>query len=197
MRIDPVYPLTLLAACAVLLPALLPGKIQRDRINAAAEDAVQNGWSVSGTALEDFTASAGTAGLYLPDADPPRVQARANRTRAQAPGSPGFYYTLVPPIMRAYAGEEVEISVTARSAPNDGADTLSVAFFVLNAADTGWREFDLNDNYQTLQMRWRIPTDEVNRPGLLALWPDPEGQNRGVDIEALSVRIVSDNSAGD
>jgi hypothetical protein len=190
MRIDPIYPITIALALAVVIPGIVPGKIQRDRVNMMAQEAVRSGWIVSGDGLSEFTSAAGTAAIFLPESNPRRIQARANRTREQAPGSPGLYYTLAPPLMRAYAGKEIEVSVTLRAAPSDGAERTEINFFMLNASASGWNSFEVPNDFQTVNFRWRIPVEDSDRPGLVAFWPDQSGQNKGIEVRDLSVKLT-------
>lgn len=186
-RIDLFFPVALLIIAAMIYAAIAPGVAQRREREIEVARTVRDGFVAEGEALAQATAAPGATVTYLADAEPPRLLARANRSFAGRSQSAGVYLPIAPPLMSALAELDVRVTITARPAQANPAGRFRAAFMIYNGRGSDWMSFRAGADEQDFVIDWTPPDDPLDRPGLVAVWPDDEGLGLGLEITRIRI----------
>lgn len=115
----------------------------------------------------------------------------ANQSRATAPPSAGVFVTLNSDFEREFAGQDIEVIVTARQGKENPSDHIELGYFTSGAGDSGWRRYELGTTFADYTLRFTpgLPQGPASAD-YAGIWPSAEGQNQTVDVKAMRVRIV-------
>lgn len=188
------FPLAIAAMLGMVALALKPGP-ERVRAALAAFGDPESGVRIEGETLSMLQMPDGLSMdmIALPDGtDAARLA--AFRPYDQPPLSQGAFITLPPDFGRAFAGHRVRVTVSARRAPASGSPAFKMAYFGgEDGQNSGWRDMQTTDDVKTFYFDLDLPPDSPEPTvDYIAVWPDPEGMGRAIDLVSMSARIVGE-----
>lgn len=97
------------------------------------------------------------------------------------------YIPLSTDLQMAFAQKNLKITVSARSAPENGSPTLRLQYSAGSDGSSEWLPFLLTPEWEDYIFNYTPPPSEGDR-GLdyLAIWADPDGLGRGVEVQRVS-----------
>lgn len=181
------YPLVTLIVAGMITYALSFG----GPVSIDADD----GFVIEKDGLTTLTNSPGTNLSIASEADNPNAYAvfAAQTARDLAPPSAGIFATLSPQYEKAFAGQNIRISISARKGRSDPLDEFDIGYFTFGAGDSGWKTFPLEQDFKTYSFTFK-PNLPQGDPAsdFVGVWPDVQGRNRTMDVEWIKVEIVKD-----
>lgn len=154
----------------------------------------QNGFISQGEDLITLTASPGTAYEYVgaTPTDPAHIIARTEIPRREAPASAGIFAALGPDYERAFAGQQIRVTVRARQGRKNPLEEFDMGYFTAGAGDSGWRRRVLNPQWQDYVLDF-APKPPNADPDIdyLGVWPGEAGEQKTMDIEFMKVDVLS------
>lgn len=195
MRTDPFFPGVALALAAMLWTALAPGLAAQERWRAQVESVIERGYVIDVTRLRDLTAAPGTTAVIDGDGLSTRAVMRATHGVNDGLSSPGVFYTLPPAITRIFANNTVRITLTARRTRQDGSERFAAAYFLVEGDNSGWREFAPGEEFANFTFDWAAPPVESEHPALISVWPNVDGDDRGIELRRIVIEIAPEIAA--
>jgi len=176
------FPLMILAAGIMIYIALFWG-------DGPQKGDPEEGWVIQGAELNGLTKSPGT-NLKMKGVDTALMW--ADFTADQQP-SQGVFTTLAGDYARSYGGRNLELTISARAADDNPAETFQVAFLTVPAVKGrfGWRDFKLTNEFQDFKIKTELTAFEVDDPVIyFGIWPDAEGKGGQIEVKRYSVKPV-------
>lgn len=156
-------------------------------------DEVLAGFVVEGEQLTQLFPASGTTISIAGDAENPSAYAvlSAHIAREQAPPSAGVFATLGPVYEKAFAGQNIRISITARKGQATPVKSFDAGYFTAGAGDSGWKTFTLSNIFETYSFDF-TPGLPQSDPGtdFVGIWPDVPGEQKTVDVKSIRVEII-------
>lgn len=86
----------------------------------------------------------------------------------------------------AFAQRRLKISLIARSAPQNGSPAMRVRYTASADQQSDWQTFLLTPEWQRYSFYFRPPESPNARSlDFLAIWADPDGLGRGVEVQEI------------
>ncbi len=129
----------------------------------------------------------GEAQLDLRDDSVLKITAIVGALGDNPQGNPHF--TLAADLEVAYSGQNLTVTVTARSRDEGGA--FEANYSTGNAGNSGWRRFDLTPEWQAYTFEYRVPErllQDAVAYDYLAIRPVVPFGSRSVEIKAVELR---------
>jgi hypothetical protein len=103
----------------------------------------------------------------------------------------GAYLTISPEYEAIFSGQKIQVTISARSALENGSNVLFAAYSTAAVGNSGWRRLPLGDEFGDLSFSYDVP-QRKGKPGrdFLGMVPDLEGSGRGVDIRSVEIDVV-------
>jgi len=184
------YPLAAIIAVAMILGALSFG----DRIDLTDREIWDSGYEMAGEDLTRLTAQPGTQAIYVAATRDEPAYARLTSTAARdsLPPRPGVFAPLGLQYERAFAAQDIRMTVTARSSRNNGLETFDIGYFSAGSGDSGWKRKKLSPEWKDYVLDFK-PGALTERVGLdhASVWPGETAELLNVDIK--SIRVVVRN----
>jgi len=184
------YPLAAIIAVAMILGALSFG----DRIDLTDREIWDSGYEMAGEDLTRLTAQPGTQAIYVAATRDEPAYARLTSTAARdsLPPGPGVFAPLGLQYERAFAAQDIRMTVTARSSRNNGLETFDIGYFSAGSGDSGWKRKKLSPEWKDYVLDFK-PGALTERVGLdhASVWPGETAELLNVDIK--SIRVVVRN----
>lgn len=187
------YPFAALIISGLIFAALLPG----ERFDISTDSILQQGYVLKGTAFENLIASPGTSHSLITEkanisegADV-YTQMTSHLTRKDAPPSAGVFATLGRDYAQVFSGHPIEIKVIARQSETRPVEQFEMGYFAPGQGQSGWKTYQLTQDYQSYTLIYAPKeTRDDDRVHYFGIWPDPEGQQRYMDVIEMSVKRV-------
>ncbi|MGJ3230642.1 MAG: hypothetical protein ACFE0P_02470 [Oceanicaulis sp.] len=162
----------------------------------AGEDplATETEYVMAGPALAQLIAGPGTGFQLLTATGTPMARLTASASFEAAGSLSAGVFTVLPPEFEArLAGRLVKVEATLRAAPEAGGlDETRMAYFTTGegGGSSGWRTLPVTDTFETVGFCHTVSASAAGEdPELVGLWPDGNGANRGLLLQALRVTI--------
>lgn len=101
----------------------------------------------------------------------------------------GAFVALPIDVTERFAGHSITVTVVAREARAQPAETFAVAYSTAEVGNSNWRRFDIGPEYATYSFDYDIPDHLPVTPDYLGVWADLDGSGRGVAVVAAAIRI--------
>lgn len=86
----------------------------------------------------------------------------------------------------AFAQRKLKITMTARSAPQNGSPAMRAEYWASGDGNSDWQSFLLTPEWQDYTFTFTPPASENARSlDFLAIWADPDGLGRGVEVQKV------------
>lgn len=182
------YPLAAIIVAGMIFGALSFGEdpdLTVDKIRTS-------GYLMTGEDLVRLTAQPGTQAIYIaPTRDEP-AYARLTSTAARnsLPKGPGVFAPLGLIHERAFAAQDIRMTVTARSSRINGLETFDIGYFSAGSGDSGWKRHRLTPEWKDYVLDFR-PGALTERVGLdhASVWPGTTGELLNVDVKSIKVVV--------
>lgn len=149
----------------------------------------KDGWVVSGAELNGLTRSPGTE-LTMKGVD--KAILKANFAADEQP-SQGVFTTLAGNYAREYGGRTLELTIRARAADTNPAETFQIALLTVPPVKGRfrWKDFTATNDYQDFTIKTRLDPFSVKDPVIyFGVWPDAEGKGGQIEVERFEVRPI-------
>jgi len=124
-----------------------------------------------------------------PDGTPTAIVLSSNPSAAATGATGGAYVALNRAAMKQLAGKPVSIRISARAAQGKASDRFALAFSS-GTGTSGWIVFVPTTEFQSYDMRVRIPADAGRSDSYVGIWSDVAGLGHGIEVSGLSIGIV-------
>ncbi|MEE9348078.1 MAG: hypothetical protein V3U82_07780 [Robiginitomaculum sp.] len=186
------YPVIIAIIAAIIAGALFAGgPLKTEAISA--DDIRRDGFSLSGEQLRRLVIPAGTAIDFAGDSEAATRYAvlSAFMTRADAPSSAGIFAELNSDYETVFSGQKLRITLRARAGRERPSERFTVNYYTVGHGDSGAQGFTLGPEFTDYS--FEFTPRESNAPGVdyIGIWPDVSGQNLTMDVESISVIIIS------
>lgn len=104
----------------------------------------------------------------------------------------GAYVELPVDFEEAASGERIRVSVTARSAPENGAESFAVAFSTNEVGNSGWRTFEADSEFQAFSFEYDVNPMREGRGDFVGIWADTTGSGRAIIVESVTLEVLAD-----
>jgi len=182
------YPLAALIAVVMVVVALSFG----ENLELTEAEIRASGYLMAGEDLVRLTAQPGTQSVFVAAAGSQPAYARLNSTAARnsLPKGPGVFAPLGPEYERVFAGQNIQMVVTARRSRNNGLETFDIGYFSAGSGDSGWKRKTLTPEWKDYVLNFR-PGPLTEKVGLdhASVWPGETAELLTVDIKSIRVVI--------
>lgn len=98
------------------------------------------------------------------------------------------YLPLSTDLQEAFAGKNLKVVIAARSAPENGAPAMRVQYSAGADGHSEWKSFLLTPEWENYTFYFTPPPSSGDL-GLdfLAIWADPDGLGRGVEVQSVTL----------
>lgn len=88
-------------------------------------------------------------------------------------------------------GKIVEVGVVARASKTNPASSFAVVYFTRKVGNSGWLKFPLSGEFELKKFEFEVPAAEDGYPfgPAIAMYGDPEGGNKGVELLGMYVKV--------
>ncbi len=152
-----------------------------------------SGLTLEGESLSGLYAAEGLSYSIASEINNPAAYAvlSAHVSREKAPKSAGIFVTLGPKDEKAFAGQLLRITVTARKGRTAPLERFDAAYFTAGAGDSAWQTFELSNEFSDYAFEF-TPNFPTGDPGndFVGIWPDVDGEERTMDVKAISIEIL-------
>jgi hypothetical protein len=156
------------------------------------EDIIRQGWQMSGADLRTLTISPGSTGVYS-SSDGGYIRLSQQVPLGVEPPSIGVFATLGPAHERVFAGRKLRITFKARSVRNNPLRVFQAAYVPVEAAPSGWTNFEMGLDWDFYSFDYRPPVLEQDpKVDLIAVFPGRWGRNQQMDLAAITVSVIPD-----
>lgn len=133
----------------------------------------------------------GDTGAVVADGSAYEMRSSAAERFPEGDGD-GIVVRVQEPIAAQLGGRKVKVTVTARTAPTNGAPTVKVMYFRPGSqGGSGWQEFTLSSEFAPYTFEYVVPTTpSTSGFDNIGFWADPEGKGRGVEVSGITVETV-------
>ena len=184
------YPLAALIVFAIIAVSLSFG----ERIDLTDCEIWDKGYTMSGENLGRLTAQPGTQAIFVASAGGESVYARLTSTAARdsLPGGPGVFAPLGPQYERAFAAQNIRMTITARASRLNPLESFDIGYFSAGSEDSGWRRKALSPDWQEYVLDFN-PGPLTERRGLdhASIWPGVTAELLNVDIKEIRVVVLN------
>ena len=154
----------------------------------------ENGFEARGDTLVTLTASPGTSYEFSGQTvnNPAHIVMLTHIARIDAPASAGIFAALGPDYERAFAGQDLRITVRARQGRKNPLDEFDMGYFTAGAGDSRWRRQVLTDQFENYMFEFS-PKPPTGDPDLdyLGVWPGDQGEQKTMDVEFMKIDVLS------
>lgn len=97
---------------------------------------------------------------------------------------------LTPMLSDTLSGRRVTVSITLRSAPENGSSMVKVLYSRPGATTTsGWRDFTVGKEFAASSFEYDVPAQPGGHgPDLVSIWADPDGRDRAVEVSSIEIK---------
>lgn len=184
------YPLAALSVAAMIAVALSFG----EGIDLTDREIWESGYTMMGEDLVRLTAQPGTQAVFVAAAsgEPAYARLTSTATRDSLPAGPGVFAPLGPQYERAFASQNIRMTITARASRLNGLETFDIGYFSAGSKDSGWKRKSLTPDWQDYILDFN-PGPLTARRGLdhASIWPGETAELLSVDVK--SIRVVVRN----
>ena len=182
------YPLAAIIVVAMILAALSFG----DSADLSIDEIRASGYRMSGEDLVRLTAQPGTQAIYVAASGGEPAYARLSSTAARdsLPPGPGVFAPLGLIHERAFAAQNIRMTVTARKSRINGLDSFDIGYFSAGSKDSGWKRKKLTPDWKEYVLDFN-PGALTERIGLdhASVWPGETAELLNVDIKSIEVVV--------
>ena len=182
------YPLAAIIVAAMILAALSFG----DSADLSIDEIRASGYLMSGEDLVRLTAQPGTQAIYVAASGGEPAYARLSSTAARdsLPPGPGVFAPLGLIHERAFAAQNIRMTVTARKSRINGLDSFDIGYFSAGSKDSGWKRKKLTPDWKEYVLDFN-PGALTERIGLdhASVWPGETAELLNVDIKSIEVVV--------
>ena len=186
------YPFIVLLVSAIIAAALFAGGPLKSP-GKTPEQISAEGFTAAGEDLRRFVNAPGTSVNYAMDSAGKTGHAilSAHLSKAAAPPSAGVFVTLGPDYEAAFGGKTLEVTVRAKAGGDNPSDRFLLQYFTASVGDSEEQIFALTGQYQDYTITYKT-NPPAGEPGsdYVGMWPDIDGQNRTMDVERISVKVI-------
>ncbi len=177
------YPLMTLIAGAMVFFALNYG--ERQPIDP------EDGYVIEGDLLQTLTPTPGTVLSFKGDSTNPIAYAVMSADYNDNKDiSAGVFTVLGEEYFKAYAGENLTITVRARAAKRKPSDTFLISFLAPTAGRIKWQPFVPTEEFTDFVLTTKLGPFKPEKPEIyFGIWPDAKGDGRGIEVEKYEVRV--------
>jgi hypothetical protein len=106
-------------------------------------------------------------------------------------GAAGVKALIGPGLAAPLAGQQIRVTITARSSLERGAAGMRFAY-QSGFAISHWQTANLSPQYAAVGLIWRVPTQRTSPAGdYLLIEPGIPGDGTGVDIQSIRVDLLA------
>ena len=182
------YPLAAIIVAAMIAAALSFG----EKSDLSVDEIRKSGYLMNGEDLVRLTAQPGTQAIYVAASRGEPAYARLSSTAARdsLPPGPGVFAPLGLIHERAFATQNIRMTVTARKSRINGLDTFDIGYFSAGSGDSGWKRKTLTPDWKDYVLDFR-PGALTERVGLdhASVWPGETAELLTVDIKSIKVVV--------
>lgn len=180
------YPLAAILVVVMIAAALSFG----ENSDLTVDQIRKEGYIMSGEDLVRLTAQPGTQAVYVPAFGEEPAYARLTSTAARdsLPRGPGVFAPLGPIYERAFAAQNIQMTVTARKSRINGLETFDIGYFSAGSGDSGWKRKQLTSEWTDFVLDF-TPGALTERVGLdhASVWPGETAELLTVDVKVIKV----------
>jgi len=184
------YPLAALIVTAMVVLALSFGESD----DLTTLEIWKDGYVMSGEDLVRLTAQPGTQAVYIAAAGGEPAYARLTSTAARdsLPKGPGVFAPLGPKYERAFAGQDIRMTVTARASRMNPLADFDIGYFSAGSGDSGWKRKSLTVEWKDYILDFN-PGPLTERQGLdhASVWPGETAELLNVDVKEIRVVVLN------
>lgn len=154
----------------------------------------QNGFITQGEDLVTLTASPGTTYDYVgaTPSVPAHIVAWTQIARRNATPSAGVFASLGPDYERAFASQNIRMTVRARQGRKNPLETFDMGYFTGGVGDSGWSRRSLTSEWQDYVLEFKPnPPNADPDVDYLGVWPGDSGELKTMNIEFIKVELIS------
>jgi len=184
------YPLAAIIVAVIVSVALSFG----DRVDLTDRDIWNSGYLMEGKDLGHLTAQPGTQAVFVPAAggDPAYSRLTSTAARDSLPKGPGVFAPLGPQYERAFAGQDLLMTVTARASHINPLETFDIGYFSAGSRDSGWKRRVLTPDWKEYVLDFNPgPLMEVRGIDHASVWPGETAELLNVDIKSIRVEVLN------
>ena len=89
------------------------------------------------------------------------------------------------------SGQQVRISITARSAPANGSKSFAVAYSTREVGNSGWQQFEASDVFETHSFQYSVNPMQEGQGDFVGIWADTSGSGRAIIVESVTVEVLA------
>ncbi len=185
------YPLLLVVLVAVIGLALVPG---RKNSGLSPKDILKEGFVLKGADLQKLAAAPGTLLSFKTGADGLTQSAllSTNIPFKMATPSAGVFATLGPNYEKAFGGQKLKLTITARAAGSDPLQSFKAGYFTGGVGKSGWQGFTLGPDYQEYSFTF-TPRPPKSTPGndYFGIWPGDAGDGKTMELKSMRISVMN------
>jgi len=93
---------------------------------------------------------------------------------------------------QAANGKRIQVGLVARSAQTNGSPQVSIVFATQQAGNTGWRTFELGQQFQLFKFVYDIPPVEggYTATPIIVVHSDEAGSGKAIELLGVYVKVV-------
>jgi hypothetical protein len=184
------YPIAL-----ALIAAMIWFALSRSTVTKLSDACIwQNGFVTQGEDLVTLTASPGTSYEYVgaTPTDPAHIVTMTQIPRKDAPASAGVFAALGPDYERAFAGQQIRVTVRARQGRKAPLEAFDMGYFTAGAGDSRWQRRRLTQDWQDFTLDF-APKPPNGDPDLdyMGVWPGDQGEQKTMDVAFMKIDVLS------
>lgn len=154
----------------------------------------KNGYRMSGEDLVRLTAQPGTQSVFVAASggDPAYARLTSTVARGSLPPGPGVFAPLGPQYERAFAAQDIRMTITARASRQNPLETFDIGYFSAGSKDSGWIRKTLTPEWKDYILHFN-PGPLTERRGLdhASIWPGETAELLNVDVKEIRVTVLN------
>ena len=184
------YPLALMVIAAVIGAALMSGEHE----TLSPQDILEQGYSAEGQGLSRLVASPGTNYEFVSEkgSQPAYVIMWTDIARANIGGSAGVFAPLGPDYERAFGGQDLRMTITARQSAANPLTEFDMGYFTATVGDSAWQRRALTPDWQDYSFTFspNPPRGEADID-YFGIWPGEAGSGQRMDVSKMRIEVLS------
>lgn len=142
---------------------------------------------VNGVELNRFISGEYADYAIVPTDSGPALRVAATRDFFPANADSGPHFRLAPDLETVFSGQELRISVRARSTSKDGATAFELNYFAGPEGQSGWKRFTLQPGFNNYSFEFTVPlANQDQGVDFLGIRPVIGAKGSGIEIESLT-----------
>lgn len=190
MRVGWFFPSITLLVAAMIWAAVTPGLRGQRVLEAQLAEVRAVGYVIEGDQLNELRETGGVTFEVIEGGALTRAELKALRPAPKGPPNAGVFFTLPASVAHVLRGKRTRVTITARRAPENGANQFSAAYFVARLASSHWRPFQPTARFMDYSFEWTPPADNRGNASIIGLAPDTSGGLGSLEVLRIRVELL-------